>query len=300
MNTSETVQPEKKKRGRKPKPKPEVEEPYVPKKRGRKPKGGKILTNPLEKSKESEYVTENVILHLKCNTEDIDNSNDHFESHENNNISYHVLEDEQETPNNDPEEVLSANIQNDIKESKEIAMKRISEKIIDLQKAFYFNEIHTNNSACFWCTCDFNHTSIHIPKYKLNDVYHVYGCFCSPECAVAYLFKETIDSSIKYERYQLLNYLYNRIYDNVSNIKPAPDPHYMLSKFMGNMNIEEYRELLRQDRLFIVVDKPITRILPEIYEEVDLKGSQLDPTQSKSVFQIKKNIFKASKPNIFQ
>ena len=67
MDTVENIQPEKKKRGRKPKPKPEVQEPYVPKKRGRKPKGGKTLANPLEKSKESEYVTENVILHLICN-----------------------------------------------------------------------------------------------------------------------------------------------------------------------------------------------------------------------------------------
>jgi hypothetical protein len=301
MDTVENIQPEKKKRGRKPKPKPEVQEPYVPKKRGRKPKGGKILANPLEKSKESEYVTENVILHLKCNTEDINNDNDKIESHENNNMLYQVLDEISVSPNdNTDDDVMSVNIQEDMKESKEVATKRISEKIIDLQKTFYFNDIQTTNSACFWCTCDFNHTSIHIPKYKLNDVYHVYGCFCSPECAVAYLFKESIDSSVKYERYQLLNYLYNRIYDNISNIKPAPDPNYMLSKFMGNMNIEEYRELLRQDRLFIVVDKPITRILPEIYEEVDLKGSQIDLNNSKSAFQIKKNVFKSSKPSIFQ
>ena len=36
---------------------------------------------------------------------------------------------------------------------------------------------------------------IYIPKYFMNETYHVYGCFCSPECAVAHLMEENIDSS---------------------------------------------------------------------------------------------------------
>ena len=170
--------------------------------------------------------------------------------------------------------------------------KKLSEKIIDLQKNFYFNDVNNNNSACFWCTCDFDHTPIHIPKYKLNEQYYVYGCFCSPECAVAHLMNESIDTSQKYERYQILNYLYNNIYNNTASIKPAPDPRYLLDKFMGNLTITEYRKLLRQDRLFMVVDKPITRILPEIYEETDLKGSQFENQQNKTSFQIKKSTSK--------
>ena len=61
---------------------------------------------------------------------------------------------------------------------------------------------------------------------------------------------------------------------------------------MGNLTITEYRKLLRQDRLFMVVDKPITRILPEIYEETDLKGSQFENQQNKTSFQIKKSTSK--------
>ena len=65
---------------------------------------------------------------------------------------------------------------------------------------------------------------------------------------------------------------------------------------MGNMSIIEYRELLRQDRLFIVVDKPITRILPEIYEETDIGGGgQFDMLRPKTTFQVKKTTSKLDK-----
>lgn len=305
MELSNTIEnspipvPEKKKRGRKPKPKPEVTEPHVPKKRGRKPKGGKIINNPLEKSKESEYVTENVILHLKCNIDDISNSiTDDISGFENNTLSYHILDEINENINNS---TITEDIATPISASSDNKdnIKKISDKIVELQKNFYFNDIPNTNSSCFWCTYSFDHTSIHIPKYKLNDKYHVYGCFCSPECAVAYLMKEQIDHSQKYERYQLLNFLYNNIYNESSYIKPAPDPHYLLDKFMGNMSISEYRELLSQDRLFIIVDKPITRVLPEIYEETDVNGIHLDNLHSKSSFQIKKKGSNTSKKSNF-
>jgi len=291
--------PVKKKRGRKPKPKPENPEPRIPKKRGRKPKGGKIITNPLEKSEKSEYITENVILHLKCNSEDITVNNDSNLEYIDDNIeSYQEVDEvndkelilvQEESDNNEVQDKIPASNN----------LKCISEKLISLQKNLYYNDITSNSSACFWCTCDFDHSSIYIPKHKLNDKYHVYGCFCSPECAVAYLFNETLDNSIKFERYQLLNFLYNNIYNNISNIKPAPNPFYLLDKFMGNMTINEYRSLLQQDRLFIVVDKPITRILPEIYEETDVKGSQFEILNTKTSFQIKRSYSATSKPKFF-
>jgi hypothetical protein len=50
-------------------------------------------------------------------------------------------------------------------------------------------------------------------------------------------------------------------------VKPAPDPRYLLNKFFGTLSIEEYRALLRDDKLLLVVDKPLTRVLPELYED---------------------------------
>ena len=81
--------------------------------------------------------------------------------------------------------------------------------------------------------------------------------------------KEDIDKSSKFERYYLLNYIYSKIYDYKTSIKPAPNPEYTLDKFYGNLSIQEYRSLLKNDRLFLVVDKPLTRLLPELHEDTD-------------------------------
>ena len=61
---------------------------------------------------------------------------------------------------------------------------------------------------------------------------------------------------------------YNNICNNTDKpIKPAPDPHYLLSKFYGNLSIEEYRKLLKSDHLLYIVNKPLTHSLPELYED---------------------------------
>jgi hypothetical protein len=143
--------------------------------------------------------------------------------------------------------------------------KKIKELTINLHK----NNIQDKKSDCFWCTCPFDNPPLYIPKYELNSIYYCYGCFCSPECATAFLFKETIDTSTRFERYHLLNHIYCKIYNYTKNIKPAPDPYYTLNKYYGNLTIQEYRLLLKNERILIVVDKPLSRILPELHEDND-------------------------------
>jgi hypothetical protein len=43
----------------------------------------------------------------------------------------------------------------------------------------------------------------------------------------------------------------------------------MLEKYYGNLSIQEYRKLLSNERLFLVVDKPMTRIMPELHQDND-------------------------------
>ena len=107
----------------------------------------------------------------------------------------------------------------------------------------------TKRSACFWCTYAFDNPPIYIPKQKRGENIEVYGSFCSPECAVAYLKKEQIDESTRWERYAMLNNIYGKIYDYEKNIKPAPNPFFTLDKYHGNLSIYEYRKLLFDDRL---------------------------------------------------
>jgi hypothetical protein len=136
-------------------------------------------------------------------------------------------------------------------------------KLKDLKLQLYKNVPINKNCACFWCSYEYSTPLCYIPKHIINDVVYGYGSFCTPECAVAYLIKENLDDTTRYERYYLLNYLYG----NGKSIKPSPNPYYTLDKYYGNLSIEEYRALIKSNHLFITVDKPMTRIFPEIHEE---------------------------------
>ena len=77
------------------------------------------------------------------------------------------------------------------------------------------------------------------------------------------------------------------------NIKPAPDPHYLLDKFYGNLNIKEYRRLLKTEHLLLVIDKPLTRILPELHEDTDdaftkIYGIKAPSGNSSGVYKVKR------------
>ena len=178
--------------------------------------------------------------------------------------------------------------------------KEIWRKINQLKISFHKSDICKNNggtqrSACFWCTCEFDSPAIYIPKTLTKDVYNVYGCFCSPECSAAFLMNENIDTSTKFERYHLLNLLYGKIYKYEKSIKVAPNPFYLLDKFYGNLTIQEYRKLFQSEQMIYVVNKPLTHILPELYEDNNdfLLNNKIIPTNSVN---IKKN--KPLKSNI--
>ena len=173
--------------------------------------------------------------------------------------------------------------------------KVLWEKLRMLARNLHTNNISDKRSSCFWCTCDFDNPSIHIPKYELNGSYHCYGCFCSPECAVGHLFKEDIDAATRFERYHMLNHIYCKIYDHEKNIKPAPNPHYTLDKFYGNLTIQEYRQALKNERLLLIVDKPLTRILPELHEDNDeyIFNSKTIPSSKKYTLK-KRNVLTKS------
>ena len=150
------------------------------------------------------------------------------------------------------------------------------------------NTINDKKSDCFWCTCGFDNPPIYIPKFELNGTYHSYGCFCSPECATAFLFKESIDTSTRFERYHLLNHIYCKIYNYNKNIKPAPNPYYTLNKYYGNLSIQEYRLLLKNERLLIIVEKPLSVILPELYEDNDEISHKSNSVIASNKFSLKK------------
>jgi hypothetical protein len=153
--------------------------------------------------------------------------------------------------------------------SEENMMTHINAKLKKLKVALFKNSMDEKKSACFWCTYDFENQPCYIPKYETDSSIHAYGSFCCPECAAAFLFEENIDDSVKFERFHLMNQVYGGIYGYQKNIQLAPNPYYTLSKYYGNLSIEEYRALSQTDRIFIVIDRPLTRVLPELHEEKD-------------------------------
>jgi hypothetical protein len=283
------------------------------KKRGRKPKGGKIIQQAVSLNNTKE-AKPNVILHLKCSIKDLltnslSNTDIHgYNFNNSNQLSYDII--------NTESNIFSQNFQNDNSSSvqpkhtedeteydddssnKDSNIRELWRKLKVLEHNLHVNNICDKKSACFWCTYEFDNPPIYIPKHYIKNSYHVYGCFCSPECATAYLMEECIDSSSKFERYYLINHIYSKIYDYKKNIKPAPNPYYMLEKYYGNLSIQEYRSLLKNERLFLIVDKPLTRILPELHEDNDdfIINNKIIPSNT---YQIKKKLQKRqTKTNI--
>ena len=162
--------------------------------------------------------------------------------------------------------------------------KEIMKKINRLKYSFHNGETIqmklNHKCACFWDTCEFDGPTYYLPIMIVNGVFHVSGCFCSPECALAALLKEQLDTSTKFERIHLLHLLYGS--SSNKGFKPAPNPNYLLDKYYGNLTIDEYRSLLKGPQMIHIVNKPLTHILPELYEDNNdfLVNSKVIPTNN--------------------
>ena len=297
------------------------------KKRGRKPKGGKLINKNMVEA-EKPAPSPNVILHLKCSLKDIpdllndplaynpsappdimtydDNKHHGFSFYEEADTSKHA------DMNTKPAYTESGNVckkcncsmksnEPDVLEEDNISMKDINSKLKDLRIQFYKNTLNDKKSACFWCSYEFDNQACHIPKYEMDDTICGYGSFCRPECAVGYLMKENIDDSTKFERYQLLNQIYSKVYGYTKNIKPAPNPYYLLDKYYGNLTIQEYRKLLKTQHMLLVIDKPLTKILPELHDDNDefilnIYGGVKSNASTGGVYKVKRQSEKTQGP----
>jgi len=105
--------------------------------------------------------------------------------------------------------------------------------------------------ACFWCCHSFESKPVVLPIRDQGEYIQVHGNFCSPECAMAYLFAERQDSYARWEQLSLLN----RMYGSATPLKPAP-PKQILKLFGGPMSIEEYRALLQSQTLRVDLHLP--------------------------------------------
>jgi len=155
-----------------------------------------------------------------------------------------------------------------------------SEKLMVLfQDANRYNRLpEKTETACFWCCHSFTNAPYAIPSHILNELWYMYGNFCTGECAVSYLFKERIDSQIQWERYALLNSLYAE--PSVGGVRPAP-PREVLRMFGGSMDISEYRGVITDKKLRIDV---LTPPMVSIIQTMDTKPVDFYDQNLKNVF----------------
>lgn len=110
----------------------------------------------------------------------------------------------------------------------------------------------TTDVVCFWDCNPFRGTPCIIPTGIEEGIWRVYGNFCCPECAAAYLFQERLDAHVLWERYALLNRLYATGEETV-RLAPA---RTVLRMFGGSMEVSDYRNLVAEKRLRVDVMTP--------------------------------------------
>lgn len=142
-------------------------------------------------------------------------------------------------------------------------------KVIELLKDF--EEKNKNNEwplttsiHCYWCCHKFNNPPFGIPVKLVDKKFHVFGCFCSLECAAAFNFASNESMDEVWERFSLINMLSKRIaYKNV--IKPAPN-RLALKMFGGHLGIDEFRTFCETSKIINIHFPPMMTITQQVEE----------------------------------
>jgi len=148
----------------------------------------------------------------------------------------------------------------------------------------FANNIFANNSpsntitrtdiACFWCCHQFECHPWGIPTKIENAKFHLFGVFCSPNCAASYLFN-VFNKDNLWDMYSLLNLLYYKIYGVLRQIIHAPDK-MCLKKFGGNLEIDEFRmRTMIEEKSYSIKFPPCAAVIP-VMEEINLKKLQMN------------------------
>ena len=152
--------------------------------------------------------------------------------------------------------------------------------------------------SCYWCCHRFENAPIGIPVNVVNDIFEVYGCFCSLECAAAYNFDNKTNQDEMWERYNLLNLLSRRM--KLENVVKAAPPRLSLKIFGGHLDIDAFRAFHKTKKLVNVNFPPMTSITQQLEEINDFEvGNDFKyiPVDNDRINKYKeKIIFRRNKP----
>ena len=149
----------------------------------------------------------------------------------------------------------------DILQTTETQERRFDENVIhELMTKLSLATSYSKGAACLWCCHGFSGDSFVIPTHYdvYTNSYTAEGNFCSPECALATIYKEPyLTESDRWIRHSLLRSFYRRLYPDDKDIQPAPDRR-VLRLFGGNLDIQQYREFFRN------CTKPLQLAMPPV------------------------------------
>lgn len=131
--------------------------------------------------------------------------------------------------------------------------------------------VEKTDIACFWCSHKFSTPPCFIPQKYHNGVYHVYGNFCSYNCAAAY--NISLDDYRTWDRHALMQKLYSEISDSTEQIVPAPS-RLTLKLFGGPLSIEEFRhDSIACEKEYRYIMPPMMPVVGVV--EQDFKDKQM-------------------------
>lgn len=99
---------------------------------------------------------------------------------------------------------------------------------------------HTDIS-CWWCSHQFETLPCFIPRALIDNIYHVFGCFCSFNCAAAYNMNMNDTQSKLRNRHALILKLFHDIFGKEKELIVAPS-YLILTKYGGTLSINEFRK----------------------------------------------------------
>jgi hypothetical protein len=175
-------------------------------------------------------------------------------------------------------------------------------KVVSLLQDFHLKNLNdewplSTNICCYWCCNNFTTPPLGIPVKLVDGRFHVFGCFCSLECAAAFNSSDiNISVDEAFNRYALINQL-ARALGIKKNIRAAP-PRFALAMFGGHMSIEEFRS---SNSMSIVNFPPmmtVTQQVEEINENDVLQDYKYIPIDDERINQYKERLkLKRATPN---
>jgi len=151
---------------------------------------------------------------------------------------------------------------------------------------------YSEHTACFWCCHTFEWSACVLPMYfdTYKNLYVCEGNFCTPECALAWLYADKLSDNLKWNRHVLLYSMYSGLYSGEKELSPAP-PRQLLRLFGGKLDINQYRQYIRGDNhLVACVMPPLCLVYPVMNVQSPLRDirKQFNENESNDQLRLKR------------